>query len=482
MKKLWSMFLALTFLLSMLAVPSALAEEAPAPASEESAAAETSAAVPESNAAEAPDLWESDEMGLSFPFGEVEKKTDFLVNLSFYSITNRDPYAAIALLNYYILDEELLTLIRGQMAEATADEKASLASLVNEMGATIGYVVTIAAPTPDSVFTAAVPQEDVTEFAVNGDYHYFFVKESPEAFLASMDLPTDAELDASVVAEMASFKEQVRQEVASVQQAAVEALKTAKTYAPVDPLAPLVGQVLRFESVDLDGNPVKSEDLLKNNKVTMVNLWGTWCPNCVNEMAELAEIHKRLQEKGCGIVGIEWERVPIAEVKEAAVKLLTDSGVTYPNVIFPENNDILGGIHSFPTTLFVDSEGKILCLPIEGAAVAMYEPTVEKLLAREAVEPATESGATKSAEGKYRVFVFDEAKVPVEGAMIQFCDDTTCSVQLTDKEGVAAFETADQKVYDIHVLKAPEGYAADTNVYKTQDVFSDVSIYLKKAQ
>lgn len=64
--------------------------------------------------------------------------------------------------------------------------------------------------------------------------------------------------------------------------------------------------------------------------------------------------------------------------------------------------------------------------------------------------------------------------------MIQFCDDTTCSFQLTDKEGVAAFETADQKVYDIHVLKAPEGYEADTNVYKTQDVFSDVSIYLKR--
>jgi 16S rRNA G966 N2-methylase RsmD len=60
----------------------------------------------------------------------------------------------------------------------------------------------------------------------------------------------------------------------------------------------LIGQVIRFEARDLDGNTVTSEALFGSNRVTLVNVWGTWCPYCVQEMAELAEIHTRLQEKG----------------------------------------------------------------------------------------------------------------------------------------------------------------------------------------
>ena len=70
---------------------------------------------------------------------------------------------------------------------------------------------------------------------------------------------------------------------------------------------------------------------------------------------------------------------------------------------------------------------------------------------------------------------------PVEGAIIQLCDEVTCAFQPTDANGVATFSVEAQKVYDVHVLKAPEGYAPDDGVYKTLDTYSDVNIFLEKA-
>jgi hypothetical protein len=48
--------------------------------------------------------------------------------------------------------------------------------------------------------------------------------------------------------------------------------------------------------------------------------------------------------------------------------------------------------------------------------------------------------------------------------------------------GVGTFSVEEQKVYDIHVLMAPEGYAPDDSVYKTLDTYSDVNIFLQKAE
>ena len=82
--------------------------------------------------------------------------------------------------------------------------------------------------------------------------------------------------------------------------------------------------------------------------------------------------------------------------------------------------------------------------------------------------------------GTYRVIVLDAEGKPVKGAMIQLCDDTACSLGKTDEEGVAVFSVAEQKAYDIHVLKTPEGYAPDTAIYATLTVWSDVTIVLEK--
>ena len=103
-------------------------------------------------------------------------------------------------------------------------------------------------------------------------------------------------------------------------------------------------------------------------------------------------------------------------------------------------------------------------------AQSLYEGTAETV----------NTGAVENGEGLYRVYVYDQEGAPVEGAFIQFCDDATCAFQPTDADGLAEFNVEETKVYEIHVLKVPDGYQMDETIYETLDTFSDLSICLEK--
>ena len=60
----------------------------------------------------------------------------------------------------------------------------------------------------------------------------------------------------------------------------------------------------------------------------------------------------------------------------------------------------------------------------------------------------------------YAVRVVDQDGSPVEGVVVQFCDDTACMFGATDADGLARFDAAPGS-YRTHVLVPPEGYAAD---------------------
>ena len=64
------------------------------------------------------------------------------------------------------------------------------------------------------------------------------------------------------------------------------------------------GAAVSFETQDLDGNPVTSEELFADHKITMVNVWATWCSNCKAEMEELEALNKVWSALDCQIIGI----------------------------------------------------------------------------------------------------------------------------------------------------------------------------------
>ncbi len=219
-------------------------------------------------------------------------------------------------------------------------------------------------------------------------------------------------------------------------------LENAEFFVPVIKGEELVGKVISFEATDLDGNPVKSEDLFSGHAVTMVNVWATWCHNCVEEMPGLSEMAERLAEKNVALVGVCMDA---DDELEACKEILNENNVNYLNLMPIKNlEELLEWNGLLPTSYFFGSDGTLLCLPFKGKPTSMdaYEEVIDGLLKGEeiAVEEADTPSTAANGEGVYRVIVTDTNGDLVKGVTVQFCSDTTCMMGKTDEKGVAVFE------------------------------------------
>ena len=136
---------------------------------------------------------------------------------------------------------------------------------------------------------------------------------------------------------------------------------------------------IHFETTDLDGNPVRSEELFAGHPVTMINLWATWCGPCINELPELEKINQELAEQNCQIIGIVTDATNDEKIKKGK-DLLEKQGATYTNLAaFDGLGDMLPQ-DSWPTSYFVDEHGSLLGEPISGAMVGLYPERIKELL------------------------------------------------------------------------------------------------------
>ena len=140
-----------------------------------------------------------------------------------------------------------------------------------------------------------------------------------------------------------------------------------------------------FEGKDLDGNPVKSDELFSGNAVTVVNFWFTTCNPSVGELADLDALNRELAEKGGALIGVntftlDGDEAAISEAKD----VLTKKGATYQNVYFPSDGEagkFTANIFAYPTTYVVDRSGNIVGEPIVGAITEKKQAeTLQKLI------------------------------------------------------------------------------------------------------
>ena len=136
-----------------------------------------------------------------------------------------------------------------------------------------------------------------------------------------------------------------------------------------------------FIARDLNGNQVNN-DIFAKKKLTVINIWGTFCPPCIGEMPELGEWAKSMpadvQLIGlvCDIQG-DGDMETINEAK----RILNEANANFLNIV--PNSDIakyLQNVEAVPTTIFVDSAGNILNKKIVGADVDSYKEFVEDYL------------------------------------------------------------------------------------------------------
>ncbi len=140
---------------------------------------------------------------------------------------------------------------------------------------------------------------------------------------------------------------------------------SAKLFEIGDPAAPKfysVGSIMQdFNFKDIDGNEIHFKDILKQNKVVMLDLFYGNCPACNIEAPHLQELYEQYKSRGFTIIGISsdaYENSSDTKLKS----FRSDHGITYPIVRQPasateaylfDRFDISG----FPTTVVIDHEG-----------------------------------------------------------------------------------------------------------------------------
>ncbi len=136
-----------------------------------------------------------------------------------------------------------------------------------------------------------------------------------------------------------------------------------------------------FSAKDTKGNLVTNE-IFSQKDLTVVNVWGTFCSPCIEEMPELGEWAKEMPENVqlIGIVGDVYGE-GAGELLKDAQSIIEKAGVEFVNIVPDEAlNEWLEGIVAYPTTVFVDREGNLVSEPISGAYVEEYKEAVEEYL------------------------------------------------------------------------------------------------------
>lgn len=144
-----------------------------------------------------------------------------------------------------------------------------------------------------------------------------------------------------------------------------------------------------FSFRDTKGNLVSLSDKRFQNKVVLVQIMGSWCPNCMDETAYLAPFYEANKSKGLEIVALCFERTAdtikartlvnkaITHYNAGYTFLITNlSGKDKAAAVFP----MLSDIQSFPTLIYLDRQHRIRNVHsgFSGPATGLYYENFKK--------------------------------------------------------------------------------------------------------
>jgi thiol-disulfide isomerase/thioredoxin len=155
----------------------------------------------------------------------------------------------------------------------------------------------------------------------------------------------------------------------------------------------------KFSGLDLTGKAIDSTDPRFKNKVILIEISGTWCPNCYDEAPLLKDLYARYQAQGLEVVGLSFEYTGDTKRDLEQVKIFNQKhNIPYLMLLAgsTENDDIakklpqLVNFGAYPTTIFIGRDGlvKKIHAGFDGPATgqrhtrlkAEFEETVKELL------------------------------------------------------------------------------------------------------
>jgi thiol-disulfide isomerase/thioredoxin len=128
-------------------------------------------------------------------------------------------------------------------------------------------------------------------------------------------------------------------------------------------------QHLKFEFSDLQGNKYSLADLKFKNKPVIVQFFGSWCPNCIDETNYLIPWYKQNQKRGIEIVALAFERsLSFKDAKKQLLKAQKNLQIPYTLLLAGATSDDkpmdkiqgLKNFISFPTTIFLNHRHEVI--------------------------------------------------------------------------------------------------------------------------
>ncbi|MEL6184210.1 MAG: TlpA disulfide reductase family protein [Myxococcota bacterium] len=157
---------------------------------------------------------------------------------------------------------------------------------------------------------------------------------------------------------------------------------------------------LSFAFEDIEGQRVDMADPRFRGKVVLVDIFGTWCPNCNDQAPYLAKWHQRYRERGLEMVGIAYEVSGDAERDREMLRRWRDHhALEFPLLLggvkdkrrAGQTLPDLSAVVAYPTTIFVGRDGTVRAVhtgfagPGTGSAhtsmIREIEGRIEQLLA-----------------------------------------------------------------------------------------------------
>ena len=140
----------------------------------------------------------------------------------------------------------------------------------------------------------------------------------------------------------------------------------------------VTGTIASFSTTDPYGNEV-TESVFSEKDITMLNIWGTYCGPCIEEMPELGELEAELPDNA-QIIGLICDVTPGSDTS-GAQEIIASTKADYLHILY--NYDMAGfmnNVYAVPTTFFIDGEGNLLGDPVVGADVHSYRMRLTEYL------------------------------------------------------------------------------------------------------
>ncbi|HEU5148453.1 MAG TPA: TlpA disulfide reductase family protein, partial [Chryseosolibacter sp.] len=125
---------------------------------------------------------------------------------------------------------------------------------------------------------------------------------------------------------------------------------------------------ISFTFPDVNGKPVSLDDERFDNKVVILQLLGTWCPNCMDETRFLAPWYDENKDRGVEIIGLAYERKPDFNYASGRVKKMAEKMNVHYELLIAGTDDkkkaaetlpMLNAVVAFPTTIFIGKDGQV---------------------------------------------------------------------------------------------------------------------------